>query len=37
MEAFLVLDVEGACDQNIPWGYPNDIIVRVYEAECYVT
>jgi hypothetical protein len=27
MDAFLVVDVEGTCDQDIPWGYPNEIIV----------
>jgi hypothetical protein len=27
-DAFLVVDVEGTCDQTAPWGYPNEIIVR---------
>jgi inhibitor of KinA sporulation pathway (predicted exonuclease) len=26
-EAFLVVDVEATCDENIPFGYPNEIIV----------
>jgi hypothetical protein len=27
-DAFLVVDVEGTCNQTAPWGYPNEIIVR---------
>jgi hypothetical protein len=27
-DAFLVVDVEGTCCQEIPFGYPNEIIVR---------
>ena len=29
-EAFLVLDVEGTCEEGSSFDYPNEIIVRTY-------
>jgi hypothetical protein len=36
MDAFLVVDVEGTCEQDLPWGHPNEIIVRVCQARCHM-
>lgn len=34
-DVFLVLDVEGTCEQGSSFDYPNEIIVRVYRDFCF--